>query len=497
MNYPSGIVGGGFSVPQAVGVIAFLTFIFSWGPNSLLGAFCLFVLVVGWGLLWRPGEPPVMLLLFGLQWLQASVKIIQANWKGVPLMALSQFQSDIVTASWLSLVGLLFLAAGMRLAVGPYRSWDGWTSRTSAMQVDPSRWFWLYIAAFIVSLLAAELATMFRGLSQPLLALAQLKWAFFFMLALSVLIRQRGGRALWLAALGLELSFSVGGYFSDFKTVFYVSILATVAGGVRIGWLRGFTLAGLFAALLSMAITWTAVKSDYRYFVSAGQAAQVVERGYDERLTHLGELVAAIDGAKWQDATDAFLSRLAYVDFFGSVLDYVPTAAAHTRGDIWLDAVARPFTPRMLFPAKTAIEDSERTNMFTGLQVAGADRGASISIGYIGESYIDFGAIGMMFPVFAIGLLLGAVYRWLVITGSMRGLLGSGLAIPGLLGFAYMESSITKVLGGLVAMLLVLWLFGRIVAPRLPQWVLGRPWTPQLSAIQTWQQARTEPRPRP
>ena len=91
------------------------------------------------------------------------------------------------------------------------------------------------------------------------------------------------------------------------------------------------------------------------------------------------------------NATQGMLDRLSYVDFFAVVLETVPSQLPHENGALWLDAITRPFMPRLFFPSKTVIDDSERTNYYTGLGVAGAEEGTSISLGYVAESYIDFG----------------------------------------------------------------------------------------------------------
>ena len=56
-----------------------------------------------------------------------------------------------------------------------------------------------------------------------------------------------------------------------------------------------------------------------------------------------------------------------------------------------------------------------------------SEEGTSISIGYMAESYIDFGAVGMMVPIFGLGLLLGGFYRWMLRRDPSR-LLGMALA---------------------------------------------------------------------
>jgi hypothetical protein len=186
---------------------------------------------------------------------------------------------------------------------------------------------------------------------------------------------------------------------------------------------------------------------------------------FNARLATLARLVAALDGSALTEATDQLLRRLAYVDFFAVVLDTVPAAIPHENGALWWDAVSRPFMPRLLFPDKAIIDDSERTNIYTGLGVAGSDRGVSFSIGYMGESYIDFGRYGMMLPVFGFGLMLGGIYRWLMLQRHAPRLLGMALATAILYGAVFLESSITKVFGGLAVTILVSWLIVRVAAP--------------------------------
>ena len=72
-----------------------------------------------------------------------------------------------------------------------------------------------------------------------------------------------------------------------------------------------------------------------------------------------------------------------------------------------------PLMPRLFFPNKPAINDSDRTSAYSGVWVANVDQGTSISIGYMGESYIDFGRWGMFIPVFLWGWLVGGCFDYL------------------------------------------------------------------------------------
>jgi hypothetical protein len=124
----------------------------------------------------------------------------------------------------------------------------------------------------------------------------------------------------------------------------------------------------------------------------------------------------------------------------------------------------------MLAPEKSKIDDSARTNMYTGLHESGAETGTSISIGYMGETYIDFGPLWMMPVIAGLGYFLGRIYRYLLRSAASRGPLGMGLATAVLFQAAVFERSITKELGAIVVMLLVSWALVRFVIPKWAPW---------------------------
>ena len=458
-------------LPLAGGIFLIAGF----GQNWLLALFAIIVLVIGSLLLWRPGEAPILLFVFGYQWLQASISVFHANWLGVRVPQLTAWGGDPERAIVLSLLGLLALACGMRLGAGRWRPGDGYLARIVASSQPIPVWFKLYAIAFAAAFLIQSLAWKIPGLSQPLLALANLKWAFFFMLAYASFVQPAGGNYYFLAAFALELALGIGGYFSDFKTVMFFTLFAGVASGVRVSphALIGFGILG--AMLVTFGLVWTAIKGEYRSFVSHGERAQIVEVGYVDRFNKIGQLVGELDSARLQFATDQLVRRLSYVEFFGAVLDYVPRLAPHEDGALWWDAVSRPFMPRILFADKSVIDDSERTNKYTGFAVAGAGEGTSISIGYMGESYIDFGEVGMMVPIFLLGLLYGSLYRWMLNSRGGRGILGMAIASGVLFVGIFLESSITKLFGGLIVALLAGWLIVQLITPRFFPWTQVEP----------------------
>lgn len=433
------------------------------GPNTALSFFAVAVLVTGMALLWRPGESPILIFVFGFQWTQASVKLFYADALMTDVQELADYYGILEKAITLSLVGLLLLAIGIRLGAGRWVPEDGMRTRATALGHDLKTWFKLYAIIFVIGAVAQSFAGVIPGLSQPILAVASLKWAFYWMLAYATFVRGADFK-YWLIAFSLELLWAIGAYFSDFKTPLLFTLLAAVAARVRLSPRQFVGLATLAAITLSMGIVWTAIKPDYRLLVSEGKG-QVVRVGYLERLATIKDLVFQLDRIALEEAADQLVSRLSYVDFFSVVIKRVPHSMPHENGALWSDAIIRPFMPRLFFPEKTAIHDSVRTNYYTGLNKAGAKEGVSISIGYMGESYIDFGSIGMMVPIFALGFLLGRFYRWMLRMDRSRVFLGMALATATIFTATFLEVSITKLFGGLLVTMLVSWMILRRIAP--------------------------------
>jgi hypothetical protein len=375
------------------------------GPNVMLAAVALIVLLIGLALLWRPGESPVLLFLFAFPWLQASVSIFHANWFGVGVTELTTFTGDLQTAILLSLAGLLAVAVGMRLGAGAWRWQDAAEARMQAHTIGFDRWLRLYLVAWAVSFAALAFAWVVPGLSQPFLALASLKWAFYFMLAYRALIGNQRERTILAFVFLVELLSGIGGFFADFRTVFFVTTFAVVAAGIRFS-PRGLFGLGVLAALLFTAtVLWTAIKGEYRAFVSGGVAAQIVTVDYPTRLGKVVELVGELDHEKLVMGVDQLLRRLTYVEFFGVVLTYVPSQMPHERGALFWDAVSRPFMPRLFFPDKEVIDDSVR--LASGVLTGAAALETSFTKAFGGI------AVALLVAVLLAGLVMPRWAPWL------------------------------------------------------------------------------------
>ncbi|GAA4854107.1 hypothetical protein GCM10023332_01700 [Luteimonas vadosa] len=415
-------------------------------------------------MLWRPGEPPVLLYAMGYHWLQASILVFYANVIGQRLADLS-YDSRLEAATWLTLAGVFAIAIGARMGMGPRYAPVAQASVSSiAGQLSLRRLFVACLLAIAGSTLLTRVAYVVPGLIQPILALSLLRWVMVYLFTFCVLNRRQGFGML-AVVFAIEVVVGFLGFFSDFKTVVIVMMLAALTSSSSLRDMRLKTVAALAAAVLFLGLTWTAIKSDYRAFLNQGTGQQVVLAPVSERVAKLGDLIGDMSPERYGDAVLTLVERITYVSYLGQVIETVPHHIEHENGRLWAEALARPFMPRLLFPDKAVIDDSERTSYYTGQPVAGAEEGASISLGYVAESYIDFGAPGMLAPLLLWGILLGLAYR-VVVRGTRYPLLGyaSATVLIGL-GASVLEQSNLKMVSALVLGLGVLLAF---------QWLLGR-----------------------
>ena len=105
------------------------------------------------------------------------------------------------------------------------------------------------------------------------------------------------------------------------------------------------------------------------------------------------------------------------------------------------------------------------------MTVAGVEQGTSIGIGYMAESYVDFGPVLMFLPILLLGVFYGLIYRLFVIN-SRYVLLGCGIATAILVfGGNAIETSNVKLIGGNVTALLVLGAFYFALGGSVRRWL--------------------------
>jgi hypothetical protein len=430
----------------------------------------------------RPGEPPVLLLALGFQWLQVTMQVHHANIVGVDMHDLpSEYGGESVLATSLSMVALAVLAAGMAVTMPRRRREDMNLARREIASFSVRSLWRLYLVTLLGGAAILTVAWNVPGLTQPALALAGMKWAAFFAFAYVCLSRKEGLLLLLIAFL-LECGFALGGYFAEFKTVFFVTLLALIAADTRISGRQAAFAGVLMGLLLLLSVVWTAVKVEYREYVSGGESAQIVVPGYLDRTAKLGEMVWGLSASDLGDGLEKLAYRISYTQFFARTLNNVPSVLPHEDGAILWDAISHVFTPRLFFPDKAPLrDDSEETALYTGLLIAGQDAGTSVSIGYVTQMYVDLGEYLMFVPIFLLGCLWGLIYRFFITRQRIPLTFRYALCVAVMLDVMRFETTLVKLLGGTITAFLVAYLIQRWVLPPLTRRVMR----PGVSAYRT------------
>lgn len=453
---PRGLLAG-FVVAAFLGLLT---------ANGLLTAASILVLGLLVLLLWRPGEPPVLLFATGYQWVQVTAKVLHADVLGLPISEMSE-SSSIEMATWLSLAGLLVLAFGMWAVVRRIAP-QGERLAELSTDLSPSRAFWLWVPATLLTAALANVIWSLGGFMQFARVLMVLKWGFYFMLAYLVSVRKEGYLFL---AIAFVVEFVQGiGFFSGFKDVIFVTLLAVLAARVHLsGRTVGFGLA-LVLALFVMGSTWTVVKPAFRG-QTEDNSEQVLTGNKSDQLTTLTRLIGNLQPQDLVLGLDPMIRRLAYTDFFAYTMDFVPRYRDYGRGEIWGTTLRHVAMPRLFFPDKPVLpSDSELTMAWTGRYMASDNEGTSISIGYMGESYADFGPLGMFGPILLLGLAWGGAYAAFM-RRSRTPLVSLALLTVILMNAYQFEMASIKLVGGVLMQFMVLILFSRYFGSRVDEWL--------------------------
>ena len=271
-----------FSPLAWVGMLAAISLLSAFSPNHYLTFVSLALLPVFASFLWRVGEPPILFFCVVFQWIQVSTKLFDANIRGLPIN--DYYGSWILDdAIWLSLTGLVVLAIGMRLALFNFKRSVLLDIQRETESLSPQKIWYGYLLVFFVVFFGDGIIWFVPRLSQIFAHGVPVEMGVVFFCSRWWCSRKRERYVyLWTAVL-LEVLAGFTGFFSSYKQVFFVLALVfmTFARQLNLkllGWI--FVLAIVVGYFM---IIWSAVKTEYRDYLSQGTGQQVVLVSMDDR----------------------------------------------------------------------------------------------------------------------------------------------------------------------------------------------------------------------
>ncbi len=447
--------------------LSLILFLFNNGFYLFFPALFLYLLFF---LVQKPLRPGVFMLLVFQHFLQISAGVWLANYLGKELNYNTPSRSVAVIASTIGLCVLM-------LPVIYYQNKMPRFSRGQlhgfALQFDIVKVMYLYLGCFFLASFLGSIAFLFSGLTQILISLVKIKWVFFLLFGYLTILRKE---RLPLFYLFIFLEFINGflGFFSDFKTVIYFVIVLLLGLLERLRFQQVIQIVIISGILGLFALVWTNIKSDYRSFLNRGEKNQNVSVESKEALGKLIDLSGDVKNKSLDAGVVDLLDRLQYTYHFAKTIDRVPENLPHEYGANWLMSIEFTTTPRFLNPDKPIYDATEKTKKYTGLRYAGQNEGASFSLGYFPDCYIDFGLYGMMFVLLAIGLLYMVIYRFLFNNSPDNYLLKCSIVSAFFLEFNALEMDSTYMLGRLFSSFVTFFVLLKFLFPRIYEYVRYR-----------------------
>lgn len=416
--------------------------------------------------LWQENEPPVLMLPFLYQWLAVATKPMMSVVLRVPVSSLAEYDIYLRPGIFLGLGAICVFALGMRLAMGKAKQdWNA-ALRNEALVLSPRSVLAMAFSAILLGHLLFYLMRYAGPAMQIVYALANVRFVGLFVLAYWAIVNKTGYLYL-LAVLMVEIVIGITGFFSDFRAPIFVVAFAALAAAHRPKVRDIAMVAAVVALLVGLGSFWSYIKLDYRDFISGGSGDQVVIVPLGDRIDYITRAAGDFDQSQLATGFDRLLRRQSYVDFLSATMAYVPDSLPHEHGKRIGRTLLHVITPRFLFPDKPPTDfDSDVTQHYTGLPIQ-IRSGTSISIGWAGEFYIDFGVIGTLLCCLAMGLGFGIAYRHLrrPKTGSL--LLLYGVRATVLVLMMSFETALIKYVGGVAMAFAAAYVVERFIAPVL------------------------------
>lgn len=369
---------------------------------------------------------------------QATIKVFYAelNNKYLDELGVYSGKSYLSEALILSCIGIIVLGFGIFLTM-PKKS------QSNFLNFNTKKLFTLYAIFVLLDIFSSRIGLL-SGLFQFLYKLSTLKWSIFFLIVYTDL---KNKNFLFIYLIVFEILISILSYFASFKNVLFITLISFFILNFHYYKINRKYILFFSSFTLLMLLAWQNIKGEYRGFLSQGEASQVVTVDYDQAFDKIIELSteSSINDNMIEDA----INRLSYIDYFAESILYVPNTKPHSDGKLWADGIRHITQPRLFFPNKKAIDDSEKTMEYTGLSLANAEQGTSISLGYVAESYVDFGRLFYIIPLLILGIFIGHLLR-LLRNAVTNEIYYWSLSIPIYFQFYGLEIASEKALGAIV-----------------------------------------------
>lgn len=442
-------------------------------PNGFYLFFPVLVLYILLYQMQQPYKPGIFTLIILQHFLQIAAAVWLCNYLGKDIDYNTDNRSTSIIASSIGLVALMLPVLFIQNKIPPQSRKN---LSTYADKFSIQKIMYAYIIAFFAASFLGTIAFIFGGLSQIIISLVKVKWILFLLFGYQSILKNQFKNTFYLF-IALEFLSGFLGFFSDFKTVIFFLLVLIIPLFPKLDFKQVFIGLVIGVFLFLFALVWTNIKGEYRRFLNGGTQSQAIstEVTASGSLDKLYDLSTNVNNDKLNATVVDLLDRLQYTYSFAKTIDRVPAVLPFERGRNWLSNLDYATTPRFLNPDKPNYDATEKTRKYTGIRYAGRKEGASFSLGYFPDCYIDFGIFGMMFMLLAIGSLYAVIYSFLLKNSSNNMLFNYCVVGAFFMEFIALEMDGTYLLGRLFSSFITFYFLIKFFFPFLIKYISKAP----------------------
>lgn len=456
-------------------VVFIVGILWMFSPDKQLFAIAAMLLLFLVKFSWREDEPKIVFLGMIFYWLSVCTLMIYGIFFNKPMIESTLSPDTFIYTTYLALFANFCYCVGMLLAIRSARISTVDTLFQELKKYNARKLLIFYSLYSVFSSLFSGVVLSFGGLSQLGVGIIWLKWAFLTILIIHTLLFPSNQKYVYIVLL-IEVVMSFTGFWSSFKDYLFIAGAAFLTFSATINPRRVFalTLGGIAAFFLM--VMWTVVKGEYRQYLTGGKRSQIVEQQSSlANLQKLSDLFGQYFNRgnfseNFSNGVDALAQRINYTEYFAMSVAHVPAILPFEGGALLEAGFEHVFKPRLFFPNKKTIDDSEMTSKYTGRKFAGEEQGTSFSLGLVAERYIDYGPLYMFIPIFLFGLLIGLIYKY-ILTHSLNKVWGVCFVAPLFFFIPSLGLATTKFLGWLFTYLIVWFLFNKFLLKRVDSYL--------------------------
>ncbi len=454
---------------QGLALLLCVLFIFS--PDKVLFGIASLLFLFIAKFTWRDNEPKILFLGMLFYWLTVCTLLVYGALFNKPMIEQTLSPETFVFTTYLALIATFVYCSGILLIIRKVKVAKLSILFTELKNYDPMKLLIFYAVYSFSSTVLGNTVLTWGGLSQIGVGLIWMKWAFLTLLIMHTLLFPANQKYVFIL-LGFEVLLSFTGFYSSFKDFLLLAGAAFLSFSFVMNTRRTVSVFLLGIAAFCLMVIWTVVKGEYRQYLTGGERTfNVEETDNTKNLEKLSDLIK--NNFNTQNITENFgagaenlAHRINYTEYFAMTVREVPAYIPYEGGSLLMGGLEHIFKPRIFFPNKSSIDDSQITSKYTGRQFSGENQGASFSLGLVAERYIDYGPYLMFIPIFGFGLLIGFIYKY-IYTHCLNKIWGLACVAPLLFLIPSLGVATTKFLGWLLTYFIVWFLFNKFFLKNL------------------------------